>query len=137
MAQRVVVQLDCDMDRKSGKDVETVSFGYQGDTYELELCSKHQKLLHDLISSLVPSARKISASRPRNGGRTASKRSNREENAAIRAWAQRNGIKVSERGRIAADVIEQFHTRGSENGSKNGRTVVVPAFKDGSATSVL
>ena len=45
MAQRVVVQLGCDMDNKSGADVETVTFGFQGTNYELELCAKHRKSL--------------------------------------------------------------------------------------------
>lgn len=134
MAQRVVVQLDCDMDNKSGADVETVAFGYQGTNYELELCAKHRKNLDAALNELVGSARRVSATR-RSSAKPRQPRANqREENAEIRAWATANSLKVSERGRIAADVIEQFHAQGSKNGSKNGKTVVVPAFKDGSTS---
>jgi hypothetical protein len=43
-------------------------------------------------------------------------------------------LKVSERGRIAADVVEQFHAQGPKDGFKNGKTVAIPAFKDGSTS---
>ena len=33
----------------------------------------------------------------------------REQSAAIRDWARRNGHSVSTRGRIPADVIDAFH----------------------------
>jgi hypothetical protein len=33
----------------------------------------------------------------------------REQSAAIREWARRNGHKVSARGRISADVIEAYN----------------------------
>ncbi|MGB6149059.1 MAG: histone-like nucleoid-structuring protein Lsr2, partial [Mycolicibacter algericus] len=33
----------------------------------------------------------------------------REQSAAIREWARRNGHNVSTRGRIPADIIDAFH----------------------------
>jgi hypothetical protein len=131
MAQRVVVQLDCDMDNKSGADVETVVFGFEGTSYELELCGKHRKKLADALTELIASARK--ASMPRTRAATAKARtrpaSRREENGEIRAWAAASGIKVSERGRIAADVIAQYNA--ASNG--RGKAITTPKFKDGSA----
>jgi hypothetical protein len=40
--------------------------------------------------------------------------SSRERSGGIRAWAKDQGIKVSERGRIPASIIEQYEnaTRG-------------------------
>ncbi len=35
-------------------------------------------------------------------------RSNREETAAIRQWAQQNGHQVSDRGRIPKSVLEAY-----------------------------
>src|ERR1700722_13332110 len=119
MAQRVIVQLDCDMDNKSGADVETVTFGFQGTNYELELCAKHRKNFDATLRDLVGSARRVSAARRAPSKVRHPRASQREENADIRAWATANGLKVSERGRIAADVIEQFNARESRNGSKN------------------
>ena len=47
------------------------------------------------------------AARPAPGrGRAAI---DREQSAAIREWARRNGHNVSTRGRIPADVIDAFH----------------------------
>ena len=86
MAQRVVVQLDCDVDGKSGADVETVSFGYEGTSYQLELCGKHRKKLADALTELVGSARKVTSSRGRTTAKLAPA-SQRDENAEIRAWA--------------------------------------------------
>ncbi len=123
MAQRVVVQLDCDVDGKSGADVETVSFGYEGTSYELELCAKHRQKLADALTELVGSARRVGAPKGRVTKARSRPASQRAENGEIRAWAAANGIKVSERGRIAADVIEKY--RAGSNGSK---TVVTPKF---------
>ncbi|MET7400426.1 histone-like nucleoid-structuring protein Lsr2 [Dactylosporangium sp. NPDC005572] len=36
-------------------------------------------------------------------------RRDRGRNQAIRAWAQRQGIEVSDRGRLARDVIDRYH----------------------------
>ena len=49
--------------------------------------------------------------RGRSAGTTGRGRAiiDREQSAAIREWARRNGHKVSTRGRIPADVIEAFH----------------------------
>lgn len=127
MAQRVVLQLDCDMDSKSGADVETRVFGYQGSSYELELCGKHRKALDEALSQLAASGRKVSTQRTRAVARKpATVRS--KDNAEIRAWAATNGIKVSGRGRISADVIDKFRA------SSNARTVVIPKFADGSSS---
>lgn len=126
MAQRVVVQLDCDMDNKSGADVETVAFGYEGTSYELELCSKHRKTLEDALAELAGSARRVTAHK-RSTPRSKPAR-HTDENAEIRRWAAANGIKVSERGRIAADVRAKYHAPDGKS-----KAVTTPKFKDGTA----
>jgi Lsr2 len=128
MAQRQLVQLGCDLeDGKVTSSVQTVTFGYGGGTYELELCSKHRKPLADLLTELVGSARKVGASRarPRAQQRPVI---HRKDNAEIRAWAATNSIKVSERGRISASVIEQYHRREE---ARTRKVVTVPAFANG------
>jgi hypothetical protein len=37
-------------------------------------------------------------------------KSDREQNQAIREWAQKKGLKVSELGRISASVLDAFKT---------------------------
>src|ERR1700722_680305 len=70
MAQKTAMQLGCDLDQgKTGADVETITFGFGGQTYELELCSRHRKPLEELSATLVPWARKLARPAP---GKTAS-----------------------------------------------------------------
>ena len=35
------------------------------------------------------------------------------DNRAVRAWARSNGIELSPRGRIPADVVERFRAAGN------------------------
>ena len=42
---------------------------------------------------------------PRRGGPSI----DREQNQAIRDWARKRGMKVSDRGRIPAEVLEAYH----------------------------
>jgi hypothetical protein len=128
MAQRQLIQLGCDLeDGKVTSSVQTVVFGYGGGLYELELCSKHRKPLADLLTELAASGRKVGPSRTRPRGQQRPV-SDREENAEIRAWAAASGIQVSERGRIAASVIHQYHHREEPDDRK---VVTLPAFRDG------
>jgi len=48
-----------------------------------------------------------------NGARTSggAATADREQNQAIREWAKKKGLKVSERGRIPADIVEQYHAQ--------------------------
>jgi hypothetical protein len=48
------------------------------------------------------------AKRGRAAGRPVRGTSSRERSADIRAWAKGQGIKVNERGRIPASVVEQY-----------------------------
>jgi hypothetical protein len=43
------------------------------------------------------------------GPRTAS--ADREQNQAIRDWARKQGFKVSDRGRIPAEVLDAYHRK--------------------------
>lgn len=84
MAQRQLVQLGCDLENgKITSSVQTVTFGYGGGVYELELCTKHRKPLADLLTELADAGRKVGSPRTRprvQQGRA----SHREDNADIR-----------------------------------------------------
>ena len=60
-------------------------------------------------------ARKVGRSASSSGGRSgrrsggASTAMDREQAAAIRSWAKKQGLKVSDRGRIPATIIEQYN----------------------------
>ena len=38
-------------------------------------------------------------------------RSSRDQNQAIREWANKNGYEVSERGRIPSSIVEAYHNK--------------------------
>lgn len=115
MAQKVQVLLVDDLDGGDAK--ETVSFAIDGSSYEIDLSDRNAKALRDAMAKFVGSARKVgrtsgvsrSASRTRGGGGSAA--IDRDQAAAIRAWAKKKGLKVSDRGRIPAAIIEQYNAK--------------------------
>src|SRR6202034_680104 len=109
MAKKVTVTLVDDFDGEGAAD-ETVEFGLDGVTYEIDLSSKNAtKLRHDL-KQWVEAGRRVGGRRRRRSssgrGRGAI---DREQSAAIRDWARRNGHNVSTRGRIPPALIDAFH----------------------------
>ena len=108
MAKKVTVTLVDDFDGEAPAD-ETVEFGLDGVSYEIDLSSKNAKKLRDELKVWADAGRRVGG---RRRGRSAGRGRasiDREQSAAIREWARRNGHNVSARGRIPADVIEAFH----------------------------
>ncbi|MFC0041112.1 histone-like nucleoid-structuring protein Lsr2 [Actinomadura rayongensis] len=105
MAQKVEVLLVDDID--GGQADETVSFALDGVPYEIDLSKKNAAQLRADLGPFVQNARRA---RPKaaKGGRPVRTQNNRERSAEIREWAKSQGIKVNERGRIPATVIEQY-----------------------------
>jgi Lsr2 len=104
MAQKVNIILVDDID---GSDAsETVTFGLDGTTYEIDLNEKNAQKMRDALAGYVGSARKVGGSRrsTRKAAAAASGHSARE----IRDWARSNGHDVPERGRIPGAVREAF-----------------------------
>ena len=109
MAKKVTVTLVDDFDGEGAAD-ETVEFGLDGVTYEIDLSSKNASKLRGDLKKWTEAGRRVGG---RRRGRSNSGRGrgaiDREQSAAIREWARRNGHNVSTRGRIPADVIDAFH----------------------------
>ncbi|MFC6879743.1 MULTISPECIES: histone-like nucleoid-structuring protein Lsr2 [Actinomadura] len=103
MAQKVQVLLVDDLD--GGEADETVAFSIDGASYEIDLSGANAKKLRDSLQPFVEKSRKAGA---RTRGRRQRGTSSRERSAEIRAWAKNNGVKVNERGRIPAHVIEKY-----------------------------
>ncbi len=111
MVRKVEVQLIDDID--GGKAEETVKFGLDGTLYEIDLNRTNAKELRAALQTFAQSARRLGRApstigAARRGDRGAT-RSDREQNHAVREWAQRKGLEVSARGRISTAVIEQYH----------------------------
>ena len=117
MAQQVDVRYVDDID---GSDASgTVSFALDGRSYEIDLSDDNAAKLRDSLASFVAAARRAGGTSGTRRGRTqrstpdsddAPARSNREETAAIRAWARENGHEVSERGRIPKAVVQAYQS---------------------------
>ena len=104
MAQKVQILLEDDID--GGEATETVSFGLDGTSYEIDLHEKNAQTLRDALAMYVGHARKASSG---GRGRRSSASSNGGTSAReMREWARANGIAVTERGRVSAEVREAY-----------------------------
>lgn len=109
MARRTQVILVDDID--GGQADETVAFGLDGSSYEIDLSSKNAASLREAMASYVGAAHRLGRSGARGSGPRgrAPATTDREQTQAIRAWARRNGHSVSDRGRIPATIVEAYH----------------------------
>lgn len=112
MARRTEIILIDDLD--GGKGDETITFGLDGTEYEIDLSKEHATKLRLALSQYIAVARESERPVPEPVKMTPVKPKvtptpDREQNQAIRAWARKKGFAVSERGRIPADIIEQYH----------------------------
>jgi hypothetical protein len=104
MAQKVTVVLEDDL--TGGPAEQTVRFAFDGTGYEIDLSAKNAAAFGKLLAPYIEHARKAGRTPGRRAGRTAS---TRQRSGDIRAWAKEHGLAVSERGRIPASVVEQYH----------------------------
>ena len=114
MASITTVSLLDDIDGTAA--AETVAFGLDGATYEIDLADKNAKKLRDALANYVSHGRRTDGGRktaaaPKRGRvakATVRTTPDREQTAAIREWARAAGYEVSERGRLSAAVLEAF-----------------------------
>ncbi|WP_305779112.1 histone-like nucleoid-structuring protein Lsr2 [Nocardia nova] len=106
MARKVIVELVDDYDGKS-KAAETVVFGVDGVTYEIDLSVRNAGQLRGYFEQWTSNARKVGRV-PRGKSGNARPAAGREQTQAVRQWARQNGYTVSQRGRIQADVVEAY-----------------------------
>jgi len=118
MAQKVITTLVDDLDGtviEEGKG-ETLQFGLEGTTYEIDLTSQNAESLRDALAPFIAAARSPSrGSRPQpapsasgSDASASGQRNSKEELAAAREWLRSEGHKVSDRGRIQGGLLELF-----------------------------
>ena len=116
MAQRIIHQLIDDIDGTEIVDGKggAVEFSLRGTAYRIDLNDHNIAKLEKALVPYIEAAAKVSGGRGRERGPKASGGSNgrlpKEQLDAIRHWATANGLKVSARGRIPADVVEAYET---------------------------
>ncbi len=101
MAKRVQVVLEDDID--GGPAEETVSFGLDGVSYEIDLSAANAARLRESLASWVGAA-------TRTGGRKSARRAGGRRNnvSAVREWARANGYQINDRGRVPAAVQSAY-----------------------------
>jgi hypothetical protein len=128
MAKTLIVQLTCDRCKaEKGENVdgaETVTFGFDGYDYSLDLCKEHAEDFHNSMQGLIG----WSSDRTRSGGgrrrrsgssddagggggssTPARSSADRERLKAIREWARQNGhANLGDRGRVPQAVIAAY-----------------------------
>jgi hypothetical protein len=114
MAQKVTVTLVDDMDGTQAE--ETLEFGLDGAAYQIDLSGDNAERLREALADFVDHARraggrKRAAGRPAVGRAPRPASADREQNQAIREWARKQGMKVSDRGRIPAEVLDAYHKK--------------------------
>ncbi|HEV2347863.1 MAG TPA: Lsr2 family protein [Actinocrinis sp.] len=105
MARKVEVTLVDDLD--GGEAEETVAFGLDGTRYEIDLSSSNAEKLRDTLAKFIDAARRDKGGRQpvRAVARKAVAGPNTSD---VREWAKAQGYEVSERGRVANDLIVKF-----------------------------
>lgn len=113
MARRELVVLEDDLD--GGDAAETIRFGLDGTSYEIDLNGKNAKKLRDSLAGFVAAGRKVGRGGLLPGGRAnrsqARSVSDREQNKAIREWAKKAKKDVADRGRIPQEIIDEYHAK--------------------------
>jgi hypothetical protein len=103
MSKNVSVIVTDDLD--GSDNAETVTFGFDGVTYEIDLAKKNRAKLEKALAPYMEAGRRV----PRGGRRAAGRSSGSSaDRSAVRAWAKQAGLQVSERGRVSADVMRQY-----------------------------
>ncbi|HEV8116339.1 MAG TPA: Lsr2 family protein [Acidimicrobiales bacterium] len=113
MAQEVFVSLTDDLDGSEAD--ETIMFALDGAGYEIDLNAKNAAALRKALDKYVANARK--SARPTAGrrGRPSARRGGGNagpDPKAVRLWAQENGLEISSRGRVPAEIIDRYRAAG-------------------------
>ena len=129
MAKTLIVQLTCDRCKaEKGENVDgaqTVTFGYDGYDYSLDLCKEHSEDFHNTVQGLISwssdRTRSGCARRARRAGASdeggamagaatpARSSADRERLKAIRDWARQNGHPdLGDRGRIPQAIVAAY-----------------------------
>ena len=103
MATKITVVLEDDLD--GGPADETVRFGLGGTEYETDLRASNAAAFRRQLAPYIEHARTAGSRQRHRPGRTTASRG---RSADIRAWAKDQSIALCGRGRIPADVAEQY-----------------------------
>ncbi|WP_410597311.1 histone-like nucleoid-structuring protein Lsr2 [Amycolatopsis sp. lyj-23] len=116
MAQKVLVKVFDDLDGSEAS--ETIVFGLDGVSYEIDLSAENTHALRAALERYVEAARRVGGRRVKvalgessavvRGAAVNAQRHTREYNQGVREWAAANGYEVAERGRLPTALVEAY-----------------------------
>jgi hypothetical protein len=109
MAHRVVVIDDID----GSEAAETLTLTYRGTQYELDLSEEHIDELDKALARYLEVARQVQAAPQPRRRRGAQRRRAAVSTQEVRRWAREQGLEVSDRGRIPAEIMERYERESS------------------------
>lgn len=126
MAKKVSIVLTCDLHESDQVGAaQTVTFGFAGRTWEVDLCPSHLDEFESFMVRLSGSARETGRQRAgairatgsdqqrRRRAPAASDVLSKDERERCRAWARSHGFPdLGERGRIPTAVVEAWEAAG-------------------------
>lgn len=102
MARKTIVTLTDDL--VGGPATQTIRFGLHSVDYEIDLNDENAEELTQWLDNYISHGRRVGGRKktgaPKSGVST--------DASAVRVWAKEQGIPVSERGRIPADLSARF-----------------------------
>ncbi|HEY3468822.1 MAG TPA: Lsr2 family protein [Amycolatopsis sp.] len=114
MAKRISIEIFDDTDGSAAD--QTVPFGLDGVSYEIDLSNANASALRAAMKPYVTAARRTGGRRIKvaAGQSTETDKTNTEATTdytathEIRLWARDNGYEVADRGRIPVSVVEAY-----------------------------
>lgn len=110
------------IDDINGDDAtETVTFGYKGQAFTIDLSEANAELFEALMSTYVAAATEVVApEKPVKATRATGKGNTPAKFPAgyldlVRTWANANGYTVAQKGRVSGTVLEAYRESLTEN----------------------
>ena len=113
MAREVIEKLIDDLD--GSEAAETVAFGLDGTTYEIDLNNRNAAALRKVLEPYVKAARKgrSAGGRRQTAPAATGRKAQRDYDIVqLREWAGSTGVDVPARGRIPQAVVDQYKAAG-------------------------
>ncbi|MEU4248398.1 Lsr2 family protein [Amycolatopsis sp. NPDC026612] len=116
MTKRISIEISDDTDGSHAD--QTVPFGLDGVTYEIDLSNANAGAFRAAMEPYVTVARRTGGRRIKVAVGQSTDDTKQEPKTStdyaathdIRAWAQQNGYEVADQGRIAKSVVEAYHS---------------------------
>ncbi|WP_328648065.1 histone-like nucleoid-structuring protein Lsr2 [Amycolatopsis sp. NBC_00348] len=127
MAKKVTIEIFDDTDGSQAE--QTVPFGLDGVSYEIDLSIPNSDGLREALAPYVLAARrtggrriKVAVGQPTDSTKEQSQQTaNYSAAHDIRSWAQENGYEVADRGRIPTSVVDAYHASREDDTSRTSR----------------